>query len=1022
SRSRSQALEADWTALRARAGQEPLAFLDDPEHAGLLRRTVVFVTDREIDRDTARSWRSFLDGHYAAVGAELTEVWKRTTPLRRNTGGPLSPESVAGYGRLMRQSSAFLAALDDGMALPGDRKAEHTLWRRRIAIAPTYTQVLHSFVRGLDAEEALIRRREELLPDSTLPTRRLADHIAALNGALSLDGVTESARKEIRRLIRQHRQARRQAGVTRTDAPWPTDEQIERRIETSRELRESWRMLNEAKRVDPLGALGHPEHVWIVERTVRHAADPSLDADTARKQAAYLARHFQELDAALEKARSAVRMPTAAPGWRYTDLWQYDRLRTYAARFTVHLPEELAVPGVARGKWLDWLQATPNTEEASGMLLRSIRAEDAAIRARETLLPRSALATRRLHRHMETLRAATGLGTVVEFKDPGESAWIEKRLQAWTEAREAAGVTRTDGQWLSDKAAAQRAEERALDKAWEEIRPGSYYPDILVPLDRPDHGDIVARAVALAGELESADPVRAQKWRRHVEAQLSTLAASLKVMHEEHMDDIDLRIEFHARSFINFDRLLRAQDRTEALDRILRGLPPDFRRPEFDLQAWRTLLADQFFAVGVAERFWERLGEEERVINEREAAIPGSTLATRRLAGHMAVLEALASHEMLSGEPREVIQPLLDAHRQARAEAGVTATDQGWASSPAAILDHECRRIRAVLERAETGADGKAVIYMPGIDELRPDIDRLLANPHLPAGGRRILEDCKAVIGADIRAWNELDIAMRRARSNLEEYTAILDRHRAREAEEARRRPEPPEPARRGLTGWLRRTLEPAPDPLPFWDPARIEAERLRKGKEDGTLSLADVNEEFRIWTSHNETLLKTLETWLAEDDPRRADHVDRRRMDVADLHGELAAIQRAGLDPQGKPHRIEVPNTGRAGIEDQRFDARRVKALLPDALRPEDERDREALFELARWNRAWPKQTLAAFRAFVDDAEHRRLNVSVRRLAFNLPPALAASFANLSRESIEREAKVLARQQELTRGYGRSM
>ncbi|MCY4503374.1 MAG: hypothetical protein OXE57_17650, partial [Alphaproteobacteria bacterium] len=245
---------------------------------------------------------------------------------------------------------------------------------------------------------------------------------------------------------------------------------------------------------------------------------------------------------------------------------------------------------------------------------------------------------------------------------------------------------------------------------------------------------------------------------------------------------------------------------------------------------------------------------------------------------------------------------------------------------------------------------------------------------------------------------------------------------REREAEEARRGREPAKPARRGLLGWMRRTPEDDPDLRPHWDPARIKEERRRKKAEGMPVSLADDNDEFLTWTRHNSSLLKTFETWLTGDDPQYADHVDRRRIDIADVHGELAAVQRAGLDPQAKPHRIEIPDAGRSGMEDQRFDARRVKALLPDALRPRDERDRDALFELARWNRAWPKQTLAAFRAFVDDAERRRLNVSIRDLARDLPPGLAVGFANLSEEVYKRYAKVLALQQELTRGRGRSM
>ncbi|MXW35395.1 MAG: relaxase domain-containing protein, partial [Chloroflexi bacterium] len=125
SRSRSQALEADWTELRARAGQEPLAFLDDPEHAGLLRRTGAFRFDPEIDRDTARSWRSFLDGHYAAIGAELNRAWRKPGPQGSwGPGARVTPARLAEYRRLLRRAEAFWSALDRSAVVPGDHRVE----------------------------------------------------------------------------------------------------------------------------------------------------------------------------------------------------------------------------------------------------------------------------------------------------------------------------------------------------------------------------------------------------------------------------------------------------------------------------------------------------------------------------------------------------------------------------------------------------------------------------------------------------------------------------------------------------------------------------------------------------------------------------------------------------------------------------------------------------------------------------------------------------------------------------------
>ncbi len=1017
-RSLAGPLDRDWSELRSRTGPDILAFLEDQEHAGLLRRTVELAADREIDRDTARSWRDFLDGHYAALGAELTRAWKQATPLRQNTVERLSPESVSGYGRLMRQAHAFVAALDAASGLPGDRRAETTLWRRRLQAAPAYQDILIGFIKQWSAEEALMRRREELLPGSTLPTRRLADHMATLNGFLALDGFGDESRKKIRQLVRQHQQARRDASVTRTDAPWPSDEQIESRIATERGLREDWRAIRAAMRDDPLAALEYPHHGLLIDRTARHAADPSLDADTARKQSTFLADHIRQLDTALEEARASVRQPDAAPGYGWAEFRQYDRLRWRAARLSVDLmmvPDDLPVPRLAGRKWQDWLDATPDTSEAFGMLVRSIEAEDAAIRDREALLPGSTLPTRRLHDHMENLRALSSLQNTRAFCKDDERAGAMEWLESWEKVREAAGVSRTDGRWLSDRAAAHRVEHLALERAWHEIGPG-VIRDQLKVLDRPDHRDLIARTVAFASEPGLRED-HAQKWRKHVEGHLYNLNAELKDMRHGRLNDIERQTE----NFRDFDRYVRLRDRVRALAGIIRQLPAGFQRPDFSIQAWRDSLAAAPDRIDVWKRFMEKLGKEEAAIRTREAEVPGSTLPTRRLADHMAVLEALASHDQLGARNRDALQGILDAHRRARADAGVTATRGNWARSAEEHLARECRHIQTTFERAIERRAGKAIIYVPGFEAVHSDIDRLLANPHLSSGDRRTLEDCKAAVEPDIRVRNEIRRTIEHASSHVREYTDILDRHRAGMAGDARRGPEPAEPAKPGLRGWVERRRDTARARRDASDPARIESERRRKEEEARPKPLSEINSEYRIWSRYADSLVETFDRWLAADDPRHADHVDRRRIDIADLRGELAAICKAGLVPGGEPHRVEIPDAGRSGMENQYFDAERVTAILPDALRPEGERDLEALAELARWNRAWPKQTLAAFRAFLDDAERSRDRVSTWRLAFDLPPGLAAGFGNLSAESHKRHAKAIGQRQELTRGFGLS-
>ena len=1017
-RSLSEPLERDWSELRSRTGPDILAFLEDPEHVRLLRRTLSLAANREIDRDAARSWREFLDGHYAALGTELTRAWRNGGPQTWWPRESLSPQRISGYRRLRRRAVAFRAALDAAY-VPGERKTEKTIWSRRINGAPTYKEMLTHFVRSLDAEEAVIRRREERLPGSTLPTRRLADHMAALTAAAQLEGLAESGPTILRRMVRQHREARRDAGVTRTDAPWPSDEQLQNRVAAEARLREDWRAIRAVMRGDPLAALEYPDHRPAIERTARHAADPSLDADTARKQAAFLAGHLRQLDTALEEARAALRQPTASPGYGWAESEQYDRLRWCAYTLTGDLralPEGFAVPGLSMRKWQDWLDAAPDSDRAFGLLVRSIEAEDAVIKDREALLPGSTLPTRRLHEHMENLRAVAWFENTTGFLEDDERAGFTKRLESWAKAREAAGVSATDGQWVSDKEAAIRAEGRALNKAWEEYRAGGL-SDRLEVLDLPDHSDIVARTAAFAFQLEGLRPDLAPKWRVYVEQHLRGLADRL-----EHSGLI-LRPDTpnNSGSVEELDRYIRLPRRIDALERTLAALPPAIKRPDFDFPDWKRRLAEAPSPQEAFRNFTDRLVAEERLLRERETRLPGSTLDTRRLADHMAMLEQFAACEFVGPKASGQSRQYLHEHRDARARAGVTAADRPWPDAPELQAARDCRRIRDAFDSAAEAAGDGAVIYRPGIEPLRAEAARLLATFWLSGGDRRYLENVQTRIDGEIDVRSQIRRTIERGNSYIREYTDILDRRRAGMAGEARRGPEPAEPARPGLRGWAERKLDAAKARRDARDPGRIEAERRRKEEAARPKSLSEMSFEFSAWSRHAGSVVETLDRWLAGGDPRQADHVDRRRIDIADLRGELAAIRKAGLVPGGEPHRVEIPDAGLSGMTNQYFDPERVNAILPDALRPEGERDLDALTELARWNRAWPKQTLAAFRAFLDDAERRRAKVSTWRLAFDLPSGLAASFGNLSEESHKRHAKVIGQRQELTRGHGLS-
>ena len=305
----------------------------------------------------------------------------------------------------------------------------------------------------------------------------------------------------------------------------------------------------------------------------------------------------------------------------------------------------------------------------------------------------------------------------------------------------------------------------------------------------------------------------------------------------------------------------------------------------------------------------------------------------------------------------------------------------------------ECRRLRAAVAQAG------ALIYQPGVEALGADATRLLATPGLSEGDRRFLESLKEVIDSETRVRDDIRDMIERARAHLREYPEILDRA--------------PEPAaakagepRRGPVARARR-LFGAEESIPV----RTVASAPR--------ALNDVDPDYRKWDIRAELFVKTFRQWRALDNA--AHHLDRRRIDIADLIAEFEAIRRAARDPQAAPHRIELSDAGAFAAADQRHDPDRLAVLLQAAIRPEEERDRDALVELARWNRAWPEETHAAFCHHIRDAVDADDERSLFRLEQHLPATLAGSFRNLSEECWRHRGEALMRQQELTREHGLS-
>ncbi len=991
----SGALQRDWTDFRARAGQDFLALLSDPEHAGLVRRTAELAGSRTTDRQTARDAEYFLQGHLASFSAPLRQSWHDLQPADPDKAW--TPKDVAAYRTVLGQSHALLSAMAAVPALRINRE----MLRQRLLGAPTYREALRSLVQALDSEEDLVQRREARMPGSSLHTRRLAAHIASLDAARRLPGLREEARKEIGRIIRDHRRARRDAGVTRNDGPWPTDEQIAKRLAANEQLRPAWQALREATRNDRLSALERPEHPQLVRLTARHAADPSLDPDTARIIRTYLVRHLQRIDKALDEAAGAIVPGLSQPRWTPAEFIQYRRLRTRArtlSRELAALPSELPLQGLVRDKWARWLASTPRTTRALDMLVHSLRAEDAAIVARETLLPRSTLPTGRLARHMASLAAATRLDGLAH--DIRQELQDLRRLHV--DARQAAGVSRDNAAWPSDAAARREAEGRALNRSWKEFRAATR-SSYLAPLDHPDHGSLISRTATFAVTPGLA-PRQAAAWRHHL---------------ERHLRELDDELD-HARyaatsgagrsglSFHDFDTRIRLPGRMKAFAGILAGLPAGIDRPPFDLQAARRSLASAPSRSQFYQSFVDRLVAEERLLTRREAQIPGSTLATRRLASHMALLETLAAHDLVPEGDRNALQQLLDQHREARTAAGVSDTNLPWVDSPERQAALDCLRMVNACKAALDAADGGALIYQPGIEPLRPEIGHLLETGLLSAGDRSFLEKLQRRLDGEIRQRADILHTIDRARAHLEEYPPILERALA---------PKPPQPAPDkppsppGLVGRVRRLLG-AEDGIPARpaDPAPAPQ------------ALNDIDLAYRRWDLTAEQILKAFQSWSNNDSKLYLDHVDRRRIDISDVTAELEAIRSAAREPGAPPYQVEVPNAGRCGIEDQRHDPERLHAVLRRVLDPDRRPDPKALLELARRNRAWPKETLTVFRACLDQAADTDETLLHTRLAASLPANLADSFRNLSAETWRRHAEVRLRHRTLTRDQGLSL
>ena len=699
----------------------------------------------------------------------------------------------------------------------------------------------------------------------------------------------------------------------------------------------------------------------------------------AREQAVVLTDNREQLVETLE----------ANTGARLTALEAIGEVDT-----TAEVPAKSAIRAETAAVFLDGLRADRRYQGEARRRLVEAKAALSLARARVeeaerafAALPAGGLGDRRALR--ERIAA-------VERARDAEAAAAE----AFTEAAAAAGHDGDDIGAARESGSGRRARLyhilnvalAAADAASERLAPaGALFDRDIDTASIERHGDAAREAATAFSAL--ADRARAAG-----EAALARDAAA-----RAGALDLESQRWAHRRAGRRFLAALRAEQEmapplTAADVQAWRALRERQAAARDEAGAWAAKVADalEAEAPGRAARWRDQAGQH------RELAV--TTRGTLRALDDLEAQIRMAAPQDAAAwrAAAEAAEALMEGAGQALREEEEAAAGRAGAQRGQAEAARGCRRIRDAVDEADAAASESAIIYQPGIEPLRAEAARLLATPGLSDRDRRYLEQFQAVIDSEIRVRDMIRNTIGRARAHLETYPAILDRALA---------PEPPAPeeeaARPGLIGralGLFRAeddIPPAPEPAPR--------------------ALNDVDPDYRKWDVRAEQFVETFRNWRASGNPTHSDHVDRRWIDMADLVAEIEAIRRAARDPEAAPRRIELPDAGAFAAADQRHDPGRLDMLMRAVTRPEDERDPDALVELARRNRAWPEETLAAFRRHVHEAVDPDDRLSLSGLAQALPAELARSFENLSAECWRHMGEVYARRQELTRGYGLS-
>ena len=708
----------------------------------------------------------------------------------------------------------------------------------------------------------------------------------------------------------------------------------------------------------------------------------------AREQAVVLTDNREQLVETLE----------VNTGERLTAL---EAIGEAAAETAAEVPAKQAVSGEAATAFLDRLRAERQLRREAGRRLAAAKAALSAARARAddaerafAALPAGGLGDR------QALRDRIAAAERVRDAEAGAAAG------AFTEAAAAAGraaggddieAARTNGSGMQARLRAYGSLNAALaaaDAASERLAPAGALSD------RDIDTASIERHGAAAREAATAFGSLAGKALLAGEAALARDArARLQAL------DVEVQRWIYRLTGRRISEAARAEREMAPLTVA-------------DVQAWRQLRQWQTSAHGGASAIAGTIADaleagspgaaaewRDRSERHRErAAAGGSRSALDDLEARIRSAAAAPQDAAAWRAAAEAAEALMEGAGQALREEAKAAAGRAEAQRGKVEAARGCRRILDAVNEATAAAGKGALVYRPGIEPLGAEAARLLATPWLSDGERRFLEQFQALIDSETSTRDMIRDVIGRARAHLDTYPAILDRALA---------PAPPAPeeeaARPGLLGRALGLFR-AEDDIP-----------ARPAPEPAPRALNDVDPDYRKWDVRAEQFVKTFRNWRAIDDPAHSDHVDRRWIDMADLVAEIEAIRRAARDPEKGPRRIELPDAGAFAAADQRHDPGRLDMLMHAVTRPEDERDRDALVELARRNRAWPEETLACFRRHVHEAVDPDDRLSLFRLTQGLPADLARSFENLSEECWRHMGEALGRRQELTRGHGLS-